>query len=224
MELTPDERARIEAIREEIGPTHPYAVDGYRSRIGTKADVKAERNRMEQTRSAWAKLDLVTRDYVRWTTAGRIIEVLARSSNRSVADAIAASSEDELDRLRGELAEGYRFADTGDGFEVAEECEVAPGEGSGPLDLPAMLDEAESALRLPTGRAEELPNLRNVALELYAIWRRDQLPGAAKVSGAAVEAVAGEIGPLYGLLPKEAERRTKVALLELDALDQLPLR
>lgn len=224
MELTPDERARVEAIREEIGPTHPHSVDGFRAQIGSKVDVKAERKRIARAQTAWASLDPVTQDWLRWMTAERVIELAAQSSNTAVAGAIRASSDDELARLRAELAEGYRFEDTGDGFEVAEECEVVPGEGPGPLDPPAMLDEAESAVRMPSGRAEELPNLRRVVEALWVFWRRDVPVRAPKVTAEAVEAIAGEIAPMYRLSPEEAHRRVNVALRELDALDRLPLR
>lgn len=216
MELTPEERARLEAIRDEIGPAHPYVVDGFRAQIGGKLDVKAERKRIARARAAWASLDPVTQNWLRWMTAERVIELAARSSNTAVANAIGASSEDELARLRAELAEGYRFEDTGDGFEVAEECPVAPGEGPGPIDPPAMLDEAENAMRLPTGRAEELPNLRSVVDALWDIWRRDQPFRSAKVTAEAIGAIAGEIGPMFGLSPDEAHRRVKVSLREID--------
>jgi len=224
VELTPEERARIEAIRDEIGPAHPYVVDGFRAQIGGKVDVKAERQRIARVRDAWASLDPVTQNWLRWTTAERVIELLAQSSNTVVADAIRSSTEEELARLRAELAEGYRFEDTGAGYGVAEDCPVGPGEGPGPLDPPAMLEETENAMRLPSGRAEELPNLRRVVEVLYAIWRRDQLPGAPKVTAEAVEAIAGEIGPLYGLSLDNARRRVKVALREIDEHSELPLR
>src|SRR5690606_15611854 len=124
----PEERARIEAIRDENGPTHPYAVDGFRAQIGGKVDVKAERKRIARARAAWASLDPVTQNWLRWMTAERVIELAARSSNTAVADAIRASTDDELARLRAELAEGYRFEDMGDGYGVAEDCPIAPGE------------------------------------------------------------------------------------------------
>lgn len=224
MELTPEERARIEAMRDEIGPAHPYAVDGLRAQIGGKVDVKAERQRLARARDAWASLDPVTLNWLRWMTAERVIELLAQSSNSAVADAVRASSEDELFRLRAELAEGCRFENTGAGYGVAEDCPAVPGEGPGPLDPPAMLDEAENALRLPSGRAEELPNLRTVVAALYAIWRRGELVDKRKVTAKAVEAIAGEIGPMYRLSPDSARRRVRVALREIDEHSALPLR
>lgn len=224
MELTPEERARIAAMRDEIGPAHPYVVDGFRAQIGGKVDVKAERQRIARARDAWASLDPVTQNWLRWMTAERVIELRAQSSNTAVADAARASSDEELARLRAELAEGYRFEDTGAGYGVAEDCPAVPGEGPGPLDPPAMLEEAENAMRLPSGRAEELPNLRSVVAALYAIWRRDQLPGTPRVAAKAVEAIAGEIAPLYGLSLDDARRRVKVALREIDEHSALPLR
>ncbi|TPE59467.1 hypothetical protein FJQ54_13345 [Sandaracinobacter neustonicus] len=207
MELTPEERARIEAIRDEIGPAHPYVVDGFRAQIGGKVDVKAERKLIARARDVWASLDPVTQDYVRWMTAARVIELLAASSNSAVADVVRALSDDELARLTGELSEGARFEDKGNGFE----------ESPGPLDLPPMLDEAENALRLPSGRAEELPNLRKVVDALWDVWRRDVPVRAPKVTAEAVEAIAGEIGPMYGLSLAEARRRVRVSLREIDA-------
>lgn len=224
MELTPEERAHIAVLRDEIGPAHPLVVDGFRAQIGGKVDVKAERARIARARDAWASLDPVTLNWLRWMTAERVIELLAQSSNSAVADAARASSEDELARLRAELAEGYRFEDTGAGYGVAEDCPAVPGEGPGPLDPPAMLDEAENALRMPSGRAEELPNLRSVVVALYAIWRRDVPPSAPRVTAEAVDAVAGEIGPLYDLSLDDARRRVKVALREIDEHSVLPLR
>lgn len=224
MELTPEERAHIEALRDEIGPAHPFVVDGFRAQLGSRVDVKAERQRIARARDAWASLDSVTQNWLRWMTAERVIELLAHSSNTAVADAARASSEDELARLRAELAEGYRFEDTGAGYAVAEDCPVAPGEGPGPLDPPAMLDEAENALRLPSGRVEELPNLRNVVAALYAIWRRGELVDKRKVTTKAVEAIAGEIASMYRLSPDDARRRVRVALREIDEHSELPLR
>lgn len=214
VELTSDERAHIEALRDEIGPAHPYVVDGFRAQIGGKVDVKVERQRIARARDAWVSLDPVTQDYVRWMAAGRVIELLGQSSNKAVAAAVRGSSEEEIARLTGELSEGARFEDRGDGFE----------ERPGPLDLPPMLEEAENALRLPSGRAEELPNLRRVVEALWVFWRRDVPVRAPKVTAEAVEAIAGEIVSMYRLSPEEARRRVNVALRELDALDRLPLR
>lgn len=227
VKLTPEERARLEAIRDRPVPKHPldkhvYEIDGYRVKIGKKAEVKAERARIDRARVAWASLDPATKDYLRWMTAGRVIEILERSSNRAVADAIAASTEEEIARLTGELAEGYSFEDTGDGFEVAEECEVAPGEGPGPLDLPAMLDEAENALRLPPNAPEKIPNLRDVVEALYLVWRRGQLVDTARTGAEAIAAIAPEVSDLFDLPADAAESEVRAQLSELAKKGRLP--
>lgn len=228
LNLSPDERAVLEEMRDRPVPRHPlekhpYEIDGFRAQIGKKAEVKAERQRIARARDAWASLDPVTLNWLRWMTAERVIELLAQSSNTAVADAARASSEDELAQLRAELAEGCRFENTsGDGFELAEDCPNVPGEGPGPLDPPAMLEEAENALRLPPDAPEKIPNLRAVVEALYLIWRRGQLVDTPRTGNDAIAAIAPEVSDLFDLPTEMAEREVRAQLSELAKKGRLP--
>lgn len=228
MELTPEDLDRLEEIERRPPLKHPYEIDGFRALFGSKRTASAERKRMAKARDAWQALDPHTKEWLRGMAAERVLEMLAASSNGRVADAVEGSSEDELARLRAEIAGGHVFERTGDGFEVPDAFVL--GEGASPIDPPALLEACEEAMTLPPHGLEEVPNLRAVVRELYAIWRRDKptwrrdQPGTPKVSKEAVTAIGAEIARRYGLPLEEAQRRVRVNLRELDARNDLPLR
>lgn len=226
MNLSPEEYARLVAIRDEIGPHHPYRRDGFRDLFPSKEAARKERKKIEQAARAWRDLDHRTKDWLRWMTAHSIVETLADGSDAGLAGAVHSMDDEQRSRTLAELADGARYGDEDGRLELTDDYVKASMDEARdrPLDPASLLDECHEALLLPSGAKEELPNLRRVARELYGIWQRDHwLPGDARLPENAIEAVASEVAQLYGLSPAEAIRRSRTALLELDRNNDLPL-
>jgi len=217
VELTLEERARIDEIARRPAPKDRYEVDGFRGLFPSKREASAERKRMAKARDAWLGLDERTKDWLRWELAHRTLDVLAANSA-----AVAALSDDERSHLCGEIAIGHQFVENPAEDEPAEI--LGSGNALSPLDPPALLDACADAMILPPHGVETLPNLRAVVRELYAIWRRDQLVGEPKVAAEAIAAIGDEVAQRYRLPAEDARRRVRVSLRELDARNELPLR
>ena len=225
IKLAPVERARLEAMRDEIGPHHPYRRDGFRGLFASKEAARKERKKIEQAAKAWRELDHRTKDWLRWMTAHSILDTLSEGSDAGLAEAVRSMSDEQRSRTLAEVADGARYGNEDGRPELTDEfVDESMDEGRDrPLDPAPLLDDCHEALLLPSGAKEEKPSLRRIAAELYVFWQRDHwLPGDAKLPEKAIEAVALEIAHLYGLSPAEAMRRSRTALLELDRNDQLP--
>lgn len=217
MELKPEERERIEAIRDRPVTAHPlekgpYEIDAYRSSVGKKEEVKAERKKLLRARVAWADLHPATHDWFRVAVALKIVDALEHSSIPVVAKAMSTLTRDDLELLQGELGHVDRYEEEQEGWTVL----------LGPLVVSGLFDSADAALSLPPYASEKVPNLRDAVEALYLIWRRDELRETPRTGKAAINAIAPHVSELFLLPRDQSEREVRAQLSELAKQGRLP--